>query len=442
VTGAGTVRRRSVLRLAAAGAASAALDGCTRPRRRPRRAPDRPRFEGEGPLVFAAPPDLSLDGQRRRSVLEWNSQHPDGKVTYVELNSRADRQRAELLSSQQAGLPPGRGGYDVLGLDVVWTAEFARDGHILPLTSVADSLDTGRFLAQVLESARYRGELWAVPVHSNAGLLYYRSDLIAAPPASWEELTTQAKDAARRHGVDGYIGQLARYEGLTVNLAEAVWGQGGELVDREGSRVTAGQPAAVAGLTFLTRGLSDGWIPRAALAWTEEDSRRRFQQRGAAFMRNWPYAYALLEASDSPVRGHFKVAPLPAAPGTRGGPGPSALGGMNLAISTRSANRRTALEFIRFMVSDSTQTQVFEAGGYPAVLSAVYDDPEVRARQPYTQALRESMGAVRSRPVTPYYGQVTRVIQDAAYSALHDGRDPTDAMEQLAASLQDALEGR
>jgi multiple sugar transport system substrate-binding protein len=429
-----------MLRLLAAGAASA-MAGCTGPRRQPSQPPDRPRFEGTGQVIYAAPPDFSLDGQRRRSVERWNDLHPDTQVTYVELHSEADLQRAELLASLQAGLEPGRGGYDVLGLDVVWTAEFAREGHILPLTSVLGSLELDRFLPQVLETARYRGDLWAVPVHSNAGLLYYRSDLIGAPPTTWDELAEKAGDAAHRHGVDGYVGQFAHYEGLTANLAEAVWGQGGELVEGESHRVTADQPAAVAGLAFLVRGLRQGWIPQAALSYTEEDSRRRFQQRGAAFMRNWPYAYGLLEARDSAVKGRFQVAPLPAARDAHGAPGPSALGGMNLAISKLSPSRQTALEFIRFMVSNQTQTAVFAAGGYPSVLSSVYEDPAVRARQRYTEALRQSMGAARSRAVTPYYGQVTRLIQDVAHDVLEYRREPGEPMRQLATNLRTALEG-
>jgi multiple sugar transport system substrate-binding protein len=437
---AATIGRRAALRLLAAGAASA-LVGCTRPEPPPP-PPDRLRFEGTGPIVFASGPDLSLDGQRRRWVLRWNDLHRDQEVTYVELHSRADLQRAELLASLQSDLQPGQGGYDVLGLDVVWTAEFARDGHIVPLTSIADALGTGRFLPQVLETARFRGDLWAVPLNSNAGLLYYRTDLIAVPPRSWEQLAEQADEAWHRHRVDGYVAQLARYEGLTVNVAEAIWGQGGELVEGEGVRATADQQAAVDGLAFLAGGLERGWIPQAALNYTEEDCRRRFQQRGAAFMRNWPYAYGLLAARDSPVRGRFQVAPLPGARGAPAAPGASALGGMNLAISKGSRNQRTALEFIQFMVSERTETAVFGAGGDLPVLSAVYEDPAVRAKLPYIQTLRDAMAEARSRPVTPYYGQVTRLIQDAAYGVLHDGREPAEAMRQLAASLRDALQGR
>jgi multiple sugar transport system substrate-binding protein len=422
--GAAVAGRRSVLRLLAAGAASA-LVGCTMPRRpQPDRAAER--FEGTGPIVFAAPPDLSLGGQRRRAVARWSEVHPGQRAEYVELPNRADLQRAELLTKLQAGLAD----YDVLGLDVVWTAEFARNGDILPLTPVAGSLGLDRLLPAPLASCRFDGELWAIPVHSNAGLLYFNTDLVSSPPGSWDDLAAQARAAAERDGVDGYVGQFARYEGLTVNFSEAVWGHGGTLVD--GERVTASSPAVVSALDRLVGGVRDGWIPKAALAYTEEETRERFQAGGAAFMRNWPYAYDLLEASDSPVRGRFEAVPLP---------GVSALGGVNLAISRHSRRRGTALDFIRYLISGETQTAVFEQGGYPAVLAEVYEDRGVQFRQHYTTELLKSIQAARPRPVTPYYGQVTRLIQDAVYGALRGTRSAADAMEQLEVDLERALEG-
>jgi multiple sugar transport system substrate-binding protein len=422
---AAAVGRRSALRLLAAGSV-AALAACTEhePRRPP--GPAGAGFEGVGPIVFAAPPDLGQGGQRRLAVQRWTERHPGRRADYVELPLRADLQRAELLTRLQARSP----GYDVLGLDVVWTAELAKGGHIMPLSPVAGSLGLDAFLPRVLDTARFEGELWAVPAHVNAGLLYYNTDVISSPPTTWDELAEQASDAARRRGVDGYVGQLARYEGLTVNLAEAVWYQGGELVKDQ--RVTADQPAAVRGLAFLAGGIQRGWIPRHVLGYFEKDSLRRFQEGRAAFMRNWPYAYDALQARDSPVRGRFGVVRLP---------GVSALGGMNLAISRYSRYKRTALEFIRFMTSPEVQTRIFERGGYPAVLASVYEDRRVQARKPYTEALRKSIETAASRPVTPYYGQVTRVIQEAAYNALQGRREPGQAMEQLAADLRIALSG-
>jgi multiple sugar transport system substrate-binding protein len=412
--------RRQVLGLVAGGIASAAA-GCTLFDR-----DDPPSFDGEGQIVFAAPRDISLGGQRRLAVQRWNKRHPTQRAVSVDLPPAADNQRADLIARLQAG----RSDYDVLGLDVVWTAEFARGGYILPLDSVADQLGLDRFLPAALDTARFEDNLWGVPLFSNAGLLYYNTDLVDSAPNSWAELAEKAK-AASKHGVDGYVGQLARYEGLTVNLAEAIWGHGGDLLDDDNQ--TLNVQATTSGLAFLQRGIGDGWIPGRARTYDEELSRLAFQGGRVAFMRNWPYAYDLLAEADSPVKDRFGVVRLP---------GVSALGGANLAISRFSRRRRTALEFVRFLTTDEVQRPVFEKGGYPAAITSVYENRGVEGRQPYTQALKEGIRTARSRPVTPFYGHVTRLVQNAAFSVLEHGEDPANAAEGLSGTLAAALAGR
>jgi multiple sugar transport system substrate-binding protein len=342
------LRRRQVLGLVAGGIVAAA-GGCTlRGRGRPT-AEDEPAFDGEGSIRFAAPRDFSLGEQRRARVREWNKDNPTRKAVSVDLPFAADLQRADLIARLQAG----RDDYDVLGLDVVWTAEFARGGYITPLDAVEGDLRLDRFLVPALDSARFDGKLWGVPLFSNAGLLYYRTDLVKRVHKTWDELAEQARELGRRHKLAGYVGQLARYEGLTVNLVEAIWGQGGDLLQADGLHLDAG--ATTRGLAFLRDGLDGGWIAGTARAYDEEQSRQAFQRGQALFMRNWPYAYDQLTAEDSQVRDDFGVA--------------------------------------------------------------------------------------RSRPSTPYYGQVTRAIQEAAFSVLGLGEDPASAAQRLASALPAALRG-
>jgi multiple sugar transport system substrate-binding protein len=416
------VGRRALLGLIAAGAVSS-LPGC---RTESTCDDGEPQFTGTGEIVFAAPPDFSLGRRREQAVARWNDENPGWAARYVPLPVPADLQRAELLTKLQAG----QSDYDVLGLDVVWTAEFARGCYIMSLDSVADRLGIDRFMEPALSTARYKERLWAVPLHSNAGLLYYRTDLVESPPNRWSDLPGLLGQVDREEGVDGYIGQLAHYEGLTVNVSEAVWGHGGALVDD--GRVVADRSAAIGAMEFLVRGVEEGWIPRAALAYTEERCRERFQEGGAVFMRNWPYAYEILKSEESAVRDRFGVVQLP---------GPSALGGMNLAISRFSRRKETALEFIRFLTGNETQREVHIRGAYPAAINSVYEEPAVQAALPYTAELADSLRSARSRPVTPYYGQVTAAIQGAAHPAIRDGREPAHVMRQLANDLEVGLRG-
>lgn len=271
-----------------------------------------------GPLTLVTAGDLTdylpplLD--------DWNDAHPDERVTLVELPDSADETRAQMISE----LRSGRDRFDVLNIDVAWTSEFAAAGWISPLDRGRFPLDA--FLRPVVETATFDGRLYAVPYVTNAGLLYYRKDVLdlegERPPRTWAELARMARTIAPKYGLDGYAGQFLPYEGLTVNVTEAVQSAGGSILRDDGARVTVDSAAARTGLRFLADGVRDGWISRDALGYKEEESRRAFQDGRLLFLRNWPYVYADAGASGSKVAGRFGAVPLPGPDG----PGTSVLG--------------------------------------------------------------------------------------------------------------------
>lgn len=393
----------------------------------------------EGPITFAlAGPDVSVGRQQVALARRWEEEAGGSqRVEVVELTAGADQQRSELAALLQDGR-----GFDVLSLDVAWMTEFARFGYLrsLPAAELDAQPDSTRFLRRPLESCWVDEQLWAVPYTTNAGLLYRNLEVLGklgrnpdVPVTSWRHLQTLAEATGEPEfegGVlDGYVTQLANYEGLTVNVLEAVWDAGGDIVTEDGE-VTAAEPEAVAGLARLVEGLAGGWIPRSALGFREEESRLEFQKGQVLFMRNWPYAYRALNAPGAPLAGLVEVGKLP---------GPSALGGQNLAISRNAANQGTALGFIKFMVREDNQQQLFGEGGFPSVLQSVYDDAEVRRAHPYTGLLRASVESARQRPRTPYAPWVSEAIAHHASLALQGTTTPDQAMRDLARVLERTL---
>ncbi|SDG53322.1 multiple sugar transport system substrate-binding protein [Sinosporangium album] len=365
------------------------------------------RVGGTGPFTFATGRDTTAYLQ---PLLDrWNRDHPSERVTLIELPEASDEQRAQVVANLQARSDK----YDVIGLDVVWTAEFADAGWIIPLERGMFPLD--RFLPTVVDTAVYRDKLWAVPYTSNAGLLYYRKDLLKkegfAPPKTWAELRKQASVLSKKHDIGGYAGQFLAYEGLTVNFAEAVHSAGGQILSPDGTRVTMDNDRAAAGLDFLAQGLREGWIPKESLSYKEEESRLAFQEGRLAFARNWPHGYG--PATQSPVAGKFAVTRLPGLEG----PGASSLGGVNLAISAFSKRQDSALKFIRYFTGLSNQRLVLTEGSFPPVWAELYDDPELIRRFPYLPVLKDSLLTARLRPVSAKYNQVSLVIASAVSRA-------------------------
>jgi multiple sugar transport system substrate-binding protein len=391
---------------------------------------DGARGGGRGPLTLATAGDLTsylgplLDG--------WNRTHPGEKVTLVELPDSADETRAQLTTDLRGG---DRSRFDVLNIDVAWTSEFAAAGWIAPLSRDRFPLDG--FLPQVEDTATYDGRLYAVPYVTNAGLLLYRKDILdkegVAPPRTWAELEKQARVIAPKYGLDGYAGQFLPYEGLTVNAAEAVYSAGGTILGDEGERVTVDSAAAREGIGFLARGVRDGWIPKEALTYKEEESKQAFQDGRLLFLRNWPYAYVGASAKGSAVAGKIGAVPLPGPDG----PGASVLGGSNLAVNAHARHPDSAARLISYLTSERVQRLVLTKGALPPVRAALYRDPELIRRFPYLPTLRASLVTAAPRPKSPRYDQVSLAVQAVVQDAMTGHQTPEAAVRRLANELAD-----
>ncbi|MET0522021.1 MAG: extracellular solute-binding protein, partial [Jiangellaceae bacterium] len=295
-----------------------------------------PALEGTGPITYVQGKDTSGFVQ---GVLDaWNAEHPDEEVTLIELPESADQQRAQMIQNAETESDA----YSVISVDNVWTAEFAANRYIVELPEEEFPVD--EMLPPVIDSARYLDKLYAVPSASDGGMLYYRTDLleaagIAEPPGTWQEMIDQCEQinaTPEGQGVPCYAGQFEKYEGLTVNASEAINSAGGVVTDDEG-QPNVNTPEAAEGLNFLVNGFTEGYIPAEAITYKEEEGRRAFMEGRLIFHRQWPYQYALANATDgsSPVAGKFDVAPLPGLDG----PGASSLGGHAAAISTYAPNK-------------------------------------------------------------------------------------------------------
>ncbi|WP_030869261.1 ABC transporter substrate-binding protein [Streptomyces sp. NRRL F-2747] len=382
---------------------------------------------GRGPLTLVTAGDLTdylpplLD--------DWNDAHPGERVTLVELPDSADETRAQMISE----LRSGRDRFDVLNIDVAWTSEFAAAGWIAPLDRGRFPLDA--FLRPVVDTATFDGRLYAVPYVTNAGLLYYRKDILdregEQPPRTWAELARQAHTIAPKYGLDGYAGQFLPYEGLTVNVAEAVHSAGGSILRDDGARVTVDSEAARTGLRFLADGVRDGWISRDALGYKEEESRQAFQDGRLLFLRNWPYVYADAGASGSKVAGRFGAVPLPGPDG----PGTSVLGGSDLAVSSHARHPASAADLISYLTSERVQRQVLTRGSLPPVRAALYEDPELVRAYPYLPTLRQSVLSAVPRPKSPRYDQVSLAVQAVAQDVMALRQTPEQGATRLAREL-------
>ena len=266
---------------------------------------------GDVEIVFAAGNDPS--GATEALIDEYNAAHPGVLVKFQAMPANTDTQHdayVTYLSAHESNI-------DLYSLDVIWTAEFARAGWIVELPE--GYIETGDFLEGPVESVTYDGKLYAVPWFTDAGVLYYRRDLLEDAglpvPETWTQFKAACGRLAARNEMEGFVWQGARYEGLVCNFLEFLWSVGGSL-DSETvtERPAEAERGIVKALELMRSFLDDGISPGGVLTYKEEDSRRLFTEGQAVFLRNWPYAWSMAEGEGSKIRGLAGIAPLPPVP--------------------------------------------------------------------------------------------------------------------------------
>jgi multiple sugar transport system substrate-binding protein len=356
-------------------------------------------------------------------VTRFNKQFPKAHAKLLELPTSADQQRAQLIQRLRAKSPE----CDVLGMDVVWTAEFAGQGWLRDASSLVDKRKAD-FIPSTLKTAQFDGKTWAVPFNTNAGFLYYRTDKLKSAPKTWQDVYNASKSGG------GIVYQGARYEGLTVNYLELLYGAGGKIVDTSGKKLDMDKNKATQVLSFMANGLKDGAAPKANVTYMEEESRRAFESGTPDAMRNWPYAYALDKKTK--IGKTFAVAPLPA---WQGGQAASVLGGYNLGISAYSKNPSGATAFIDFVTKPAQQVVMAAKASLPPVLGSVYSDPQVKKAMPFADQLKKAVEQGQARPTSPVYPQISEAIYKNVYSALQGNTSPQAAVNKMASQVQSAL---
>lgn len=388
--------------------------------------------DGGGAMTWAlGGSEAQPGGIHQRTAEMWSEENPDNPIEIEILPDEADAQREQQALELQAEGSE----FDVLGVDVIWTGEYSENGWVESLEDVRAEIEEGT-LPGPLESAQWGGELWAAPYNSNAGFLYYRTDLVDEPPTTWEELCEVATQVAEEEDIAGFIGQGARYEGFVVNWLEYYWSAGGELYNEDQTAVEFDTDLATQATEFLAEAKDSGCLAPGFNTATEEEARNFFQSGEAVFMRNWPYAYSLIQDDQqSPVRENFGIAPLP----TFSGEGTiSALGGFNNAVSAFSDNKEAAKEFVVWAATDpEVQTMLATEASVPPTLASVYEE---LSDDPVMSLLGEVLPDAKPRPPAPQWNEISVEMQRALFPAYNGQEDPAEASETVAEFLEGTVQ--
>ncbi|MCB1739401.1 MAG: ABC transporter substrate-binding protein [Gammaproteobacteria bacterium] len=380
-----------------------------------------------GWYVFDEPSGAFVEAARRCSA----DSAGDYRIEVRALPSDASQQREQLVRRLAAADPD----IDLIGMDVIWTAEFAQAGWILAWSRHETAAVSAGRLAATVESASHAGRLWAAPFTTNTQLLWYRSDRVQTPPRTWDEMIEHAEAL----GEGGAIAaQGERYEGFTVFFVSLLASAGGSVLDAEGERLALQTEPTLRVLALMRRlgrskaALSD--LPNAR----EDQSRLAFEAGRAAFMLNYTYVWPSAARNAPQVAARMRWARWPAVDPRR--PSRVALGGINIGVGAFTRHPRLAFAAAACLVSLDNQRRAAVQGGLPPTASALYDDPEVVQALPFAATLRETLRDAVQRPRTPLYSDVSLAIA----RTLHPMHriEPERDLDRLREALRRALSSR
>ncbi len=354
------------------------------------------------------------------------------RVEIVDLPTNADQQR-ELVVRRLAAEDSD---IDIIGMDVIWTAEFAEAEWINEVTGANRQRAERGVLPGPLETAKYKGRLWTVPFTSNTQLLWYRKDLVKQVPKTWDEMIDQAERLNTTIQV-----QAARYEGLVVWFNSLVASAGGEIVDDAGKPVL-GAPAVQAA-EVMKRLASSSAAPPAMTNNKEDQARLGFESGASAFQVNYSFVYASAKTGAETNPATKKIfenmgwARWPSV--DPGKPSRVTLGGINLGVGAFSKNPDLAQEAALCIAQPDNQVIAAEKGGLAPSNEALYQDKRIKKAFPFADLLGESIATGVPRPVTPAYSDISLAIQQT----LHPPQDiePKKTIEDLKDNIDTVSNG-
>jgi len=333
---------------------------------------------------------------------------------------------------------------DVIQIDVIWPGLLGK--HFVDLNQyVSKSTVDKHFKSIVDNNTDAQGRLLALPFFTDAGLLYYRKDLLEKynqpVPSTWEELKKTATLIVKNEKKNnprllGFVWQGKAYEGLTCDALEWIDSYGGgTIIDGKTGQVTINNPKAVKALNMAA-----SWVgtisPKGVLNYDEEASRGVFQSGNAVFMRNWPYAWPLGNSKNSPIKGKFAVAPLPKGK-TKSGKHTGTLGGWNLAVSKYSKNIKAAVSLATYMASHRTQMER-APHGYNPTIASIYHNKKFIAQNPFVGKLNATFSNGVARP-SKLTGRSYNKVSNRFWNAVHSVLEGRTSAEKALARLEKQL---
>ena len=381
-------------------------------------------------LRMIGPEDVG--GAWREIIKRFEEKNPDIKIKYLSGPWSTDERQNMYIRSFLGGDP-----IEIVYMDVTWTAKFAENGWIIPLDEFFKRIDREDFIESTVEAGVYKGKLYRIPVRADVGVLYYRKDIIQKPPETWEEFLSICERYSKPPEIYCIVFQGMQYEGLTCNFLEYLWGVGGDVI--KNGEVLLDRKETVEALSFMKKLIDKNYAPKSVLTFQEQHSLSFFAEGKSIFMRNWPYAWLILNKDNSKLKGKVGIVPMIHK---RGFKSAGTLGGWGFGIARGTKDIEAAWKFIEYATSKEAQKILhFRRGGVPSRKS-LFRVPDILKKSPHYPQLYRTLLNARARPVHPDYPRISDTIQKHVSAVLTGIEKPEKAAVIMDKSIESVIKGK
>lgn len=364
-------------------------------------------------------------------IKDFEKENPDIRIQIIEAPNATDLTENLYTSAFLLGDSP----YDLVYMDVIWTSKLAAAGWLLDLTERISQDELNAFLEKDVEAGRYQDRLYRIPIRSDAGMLYYRKDLLekigSQPPETFEDLLKISQELQEKKLIPwGYVWQGAQYEGLPAMFVEILEGFGGFWVNPDSLEVGLDKPEAIQSVEFLRSAIAQNISPPGVTTYREEDTRRLFVSGETAFLRNWPYVWSSANQDGSKIKDKVGIKPMVHIPGETGG---ACLGGWGMGIAKNSKHLEEAWRAIQYFTRQEPQRRFTLETGNTSSRKDLFSDPQILAKYPHYPQLQQILESSVLRPAIAQYAQASDILQRYLNATLSNPKFSAEAAMKAAA---------
>ncbi|RKY27822.1 MAG: ABC transporter substrate-binding protein [Candidatus Omnitrophota bacterium] len=384
-------------------------------------------------ITFLGWPDPG--GGFEEVISDFEKENPDIDVEMIKGPTSTDTRETMYVTSFLAG----EATYDMVFMDIIWVPKFAKQGWLIPLDGWFKE-ERKEFLPGDIQGSIYQGKIYRVPLQSDAGVLYYRKDLLEKegfmPPQTWDELIKISQKLQNPPHLWGFVFQGKQYEGLVCNFLEILWSFGGDIFDKKGNLIL-NSPQGVQALEFMYKLIHTYKItPEGVTTYEEEETRHIFQEGRTIFCRNWPYMWKLTQEENSPVKDKVGIIRIPHKEGKNSF---STLGGWGFGISKFSKNKSACIKFIKYITSYQAQKKLHLKSGIVPTRKALFSDEEILKLNPHYPDLYQILLSAKPRPVHPEYAQISDILKRFIHKVLLGELSPKTALDKAELKIKKVL---